>query len=190
MIIPDGYAQVNLQYTGVNVPTGAEVTFGVEADGLANATAIGNGVADAVVASTLMANFVNDVVISTIHVKVGPNETGPFADVAVNIPGTTTSPPLPANVSLLVKKSTPLGGRKGAGRMFFPGVPEAAVDDAGNVDGAYLSAVQTDLNALLTQLEAELCPMYLLHGDATTPSQVLALTVLSPAATQRRRLRR
>jgi hypothetical protein len=74
--------------------------------------------------------------------------------------------------------------------MFWPGVPEAAVDDAGAIDSAYRSAFNIDLTALLTALASEDVPMLLLHSDATTPNDVTSLTLLSPVSTQRRRIRR
>lgn len=188
-IIPSGYSQVNLVFVGDNLPTGAEVTFGVDNNG-AIPDLVCSGVFDALSASTLMSNFVDDCAIVTIRAKNGPNADGPFSEISVNMPGGIASAGATPNVAALFKKNTDLGGRKGQGRCFWPGVSEALVGSDGTLDSTLRAAIQTDANSLLSGLVSETLPMVLLHNDATTPSPVIGFTIQSVAATQRRRLRR
>lgn len=189
MIIPSGFSQVNLQFTGTAHPTGAEVTFGVDNNG-SLPDVVGNGVANALASSGVQSNFITTSIISMIHVKNGPNATGPFSDVPVNLPGGTGTAGTSPNVAALIKKSTNLGGRRGQGRCFWPGVAESQIAETGIMLASFLIALQTDLNSLLSDLVTEGFPMVLLHNDATAPDPVIGFTVQTIGATQRRRMRR
>lgn len=100
--------------------------------------------------------------------------------------------PAPPNVSLLVSKSTPFGGRQSRGRMFLPPVwiAESNIDAGGTIAAGPVAAMQSRLTAFMNALDtAELTPV-LLHGtEATLPYEITSLTLQSLVATQRRRLR-
>lgn len=190
MIIPDNCSQVNLVFVGDNLPTGAQVTFGVGNDSDFSPTAVGDKVIEALVAAQVMDLFGDDEAITTVHVKNGPNATGPFADVATDLPGALTSNITSPNVSLLVKKNTALGGRQGQGRMYWPGISEATIGSDGTIDGAFLTSAAGIFGTWLEELTTELIPMLLLHNNAVAPNAVTSLAVQAVGATQRRRLRR
>jgi len=190
VIIPAGYAQVNVHFTGDNLPTGAQVTFGVDDNGALTATQIAEIVENALIVGDMMSRLVDDMVISNLHVKKGPNETGPFVDYALNIPGESTANGVSPNVSFLVTKNTSQGGRKGAGRMFWPGLTEAGIGSDGLMDVTVRANLQAHFDTFLSTLVGDSLPMVLLHGDATAPYNVDSLTVAAVGATQRRRIRR
>lgn len=191
MVIPTGYAQVNVIFTGAAVPTGAQVTFGVEnATGLTPAQ-IGTAVAAQMAGSTIMTNFSTDVTITGYLVKVGPNSTGASAFSADALTGTTGTDSEPPMVAALIDKRTAVGGRKGRGRMFWPGLAPAIVDDGGTITPANRTAMQTDFTAFLTLMDAASLPLHLLHGDSgDAPNEITSLSVQSRVGTQRKRNRR
>jgi hypothetical protein len=179
---------VNLHFTGGPLPHGAQCTFGVDNNG-ASATAVATAVSAAITSSSLLANLSDSVTISTIHVKLGPNATGAFVDLANAQTGGDNGATISPNVTLLVKKTTTLGGREGSGRMYWPGLGEGQVDEAGNIDGSTLSALQTKFSDFSSDMTTAGYPLFLLHNSATAPTGITGLQVQSVAATQRRRLR-
>lgn len=190
MIIPALFGQANLRFTGDNLPTGAEVTFGFFNETDAEAANCCLRVSEALGTSAVMGEFGDDETITNVHVKLGPNVSGPFADLAVDFVGGVSTSITPPNLSVLIKKSSSIGGRKGAGRMFWPGAAEGSVGSDGTLEGAYVLALQDVFSTFLADLSSNEVPMRLLHNDATIPSAVLALVPDAVAATQRRRLRR
>lgn len=189
MLIPEDYAQVNLQFTGTGVPFGAECTFGVFAGIVTSPTAIADAVAASTSDAVLESLYVDEVTLSNIHVKVGPNDTGASTDRVTLQPGTHSGAPGHAGASFLIKKMTNLGGRKGRGRMYLPGIAEESIITGGLMDGAFISAASTVLDDFLEALDTYEIPMQLLHSDATVPTVVVSLVGDSRAATQRRRQR-
>lgn len=190
MIIPVGYAQVNLRYTGVGLPTGAEMTFGVNNGPEASAVALAETIEAAIITAGFGASMFEDAVLTTIHVKLGPNATGQFVDHGTNIAGTEADTPVPPNVSVLLKKNTPVGGRKGQGRMFMPAIPENDISADGLVGSGKITDITAQCSTLLSELSGGDIGMVVLHNDSTSPYSVTSLVPQVRAATQRRRLRR
>jgi hypothetical protein len=194
MIIPETFAQVNLRFTGGAVPLGAEMTFGV--------SHVGHGGTPAQVAGDIGADWitsnmndqqVNDVTLSTILVKFGPNDSGNFAEVAVGAQGTDSDPGITPNTSVLIKKETNFGGRQGRGRMYMPGLPEHLVGDGGVLEPAYITSTQAACDAFFAALVADDLVPVLLHSEDSPPQLPYTITefvVDNTAATQRRRMRR
>ena len=132
MIIPDGTAQANLLFTGSGVPTGAQITLGLSVDTFVGTpTDAAAVVIDAWDDSNIENQLVNQVALTGVLVKFGPNATGPAAQVSANIPGASTQDGVTPNVSVLVQKNTGLGGRSGRGRFYIPGLPESTVLSSG-----------------------------------------------------------
>lgn len=194
MIIPDGYAQVNLRWEGTPVPTGAESTFGIRLDDAAESpTSLAMKVEAQFSASGIMAPFTQDISITNIHVKFGPDSTGPFADLPVSIEGESADAAVPSNTALLIRKHTGFGGRAGRGRMYWPGLPETKVGANGNVDSALRTLVGDKLDDIRSGLALNDAVMVLLHGAGSplsSPSVITSTSIDAKAATQRRRLRR
>lgn len=193
-VIPVGYSQVNLKFTGAAVPRGAEVTFGVANTTFLSPTGVAALVEDSLGDFTAWASFSNLAKITSILVKNGPNATGPFAEVPANSGGTGTSEAAPPNVAVLVRKHTAYGGRAGSGRFYFPSPLDNVVDGAGNLLSGTRTALQNAFDAFAMSLDANLIPLVLLHGPNSpigdsAPTPITGLNVDSRVATQRRRLR-
>jgi hypothetical protein len=192
MIIPVDYSQVNLKWAGNGLPLGAQTTFGIANDDDLPPSDIATKALAAWDDCGVMDNLSVQVSVTSCLVKNGPNEIGPAAEVAATVAGTSGSEPLPPNVSVLVAKNTPAGGRMGKGRLFLPGLPEGSTPGGGVLAPTPLAEIQGKMNALLTNLRDSNIPMVLLHskvGVFEIPLVITSLTVQSRMATQRRRLR-
>lgn len=202
--LPSGWATCSLRFTGTALPTGAAITFQVNHQPSGGAPVdTGNAILtawNAHIDSTIAA----DVTLADIHVKYGPIEDGPFAVVAANSVGSDTAGADSPNVALLVRKNTTMGGRKGMGRMYVPGLGQTRVTNAGVVQASDLTVRETAWDNFHNALSTAGIPMALAHSAGTyvnkagetvtlpeiNPSTVTGLTVQGTAATQRRRLRR
>jgi hypothetical protein len=101
--------------------------------------------------------------------------------------GASTSP----QVALLIEKRSAVGGRKNRGRMYIPGIPEAGVSPAGNLETGYAAAVTSDVADLFGDLVTVdgVDNLVIFHGTSLTPTHISSLTLDPQVATQRRRLR-
>lgn len=193
MVVPVGYAQVSILFTGASVPTGAATTFGLDV-GVGSPTP--NSVATAV-DNAFFSSGLPDVISSAVNetgvlVKFGPDNIGPSVLKATNNPG-TAAVACPPNVTWLIRKNTALGGRAGRGRMYIPGVPESLVDGAGIIGSGAIADMQTAIDDFFAELATGGFPAVVLHGEdspLTVPTPITSLTVSETVATQRRRLRR
>lgn len=108
--------------------------------------------------------------------------------------GALTGAGLPQNCAWLVRKRSPLVGRKNRGRMYVPGVRETNVNEVGIIENTEVAGAQTAWNTFQTIIEADpsFVGLAILHslGDATLPTPISALEVDNVIATQRRRMRR
>lgn len=208
MIIPEGFAQITYRFTGTGLPNGADIVFGVSNDADLSASALAASVGNCFTTGTMNARLCSDVVLSTVIAKLGPEDTGPMHAASFAVPGAQVASAVTPAVSVLVRKATALGGRRGRGRMFWPGASDSSFDDAGVMPGATNAAWMTSLADFLGDLAAGNFPMVLLHspptewvlvngqprrvpiaGSVPSPTLVTALTVDGRAATQRRRQR-
>lgn len=193
MIIPDGFGQVNLMFTGIAVPTGAEVTFGLEYGVPFTAAEVADAVATAVDESDLLGVMTTAITLSNIHVKSGPNLTGASADLSQAVTGAFGENAVPPNTSMIVRKLTSAGGRSGRGRLFLPGLREDQVNGSGQWDSTLVEAVTGCWETIRTELDEANLNTVLLHGaDApiSIPTLITSFAADATAATQRQRLRR
>lgn len=194
MIIPTGYAQANFRFTGDALPTGAEITMGYDVTGFIGGP---DDAAEGLAlnwTSSEMFNFQCDsVALTSVLVKFGPIATGPSAIYPTTVTGFESGQSVAPNTSVLVRKTTALGGRAGRGRLFLPGIPEAKITESGAVDASWATSRQNDLNQwLLDDIADDLVPVVLHSAGSpiTAPTPITVLLLDSIAATQRRRLRR
>lgn len=193
MDIPSGFAQVNYIYSGSSCPTGAQWTHGVDISGYAGSPSDLGAQAHAnYISEGLFGLQVTTCRLDAILVKFGPTATGPSALHNVGTTGSIGSQGISPQVSILVQKRTAFGGRRGRGRLYFPGPTESDVTNAGEVDSAYHAAAQLAFDNLLAEFSSDGMPWVLLHGGAgaPVPYDITSLEVSSTVATQRRRLRR
>jgi hypothetical protein len=202
--LPSGHSLCQLLFTGAAVPSGAAISFDV-LHSVAGLDPV--GVATQVISlygTHLKATITPDVTLAGVRVKQGPMETGPFALVSANVPGTDTGASDAPPVALLVRKNTAAGGKSGSGRMYVPGLGSTRVTVGGDVQTSDITTRQTAWTAFLAALTAAQIPMFVAHtfgtyvnskGETVTvpavsPTPVTNLAVQSRAATQRRRQRR
>jgi hypothetical protein len=195
MRIPVGYGQANLYFEGISLPLGAQVTLGFDTDGYAGtANDAANDILDQLIASTIMGSVENDVKCSGCLFKFGPNETGASSFEPASIVGTAGSDGLVPNSAYLIHKNTAFGGRKGRGRMYWPGCYGPAIDDAGALAPATVTALTADFATWYTALAGLNLQPALLHSESVDesvlPYAITSFTVDSHIGTQRRRLRR
>ena len=192
MVIPVGYAQVNLKWGGIGLPLGAETTFAVR-DEMGNTPRTIAGLVEDCVRESEFTNSLSTAVrIASILVKLGPTETGPRDEITVDIPGLDQPACVPPNTALLVRKATSQGGRKAQGRYFVPGVPEVQLDPTGTISTLYMGDYVRQQADFLEKLEEATLGMWLLHSREESdvlPYAVVSLSPQAKVATQRRRLR-
>jgi hypothetical protein len=193
MRIPFGYAHVLLGFTGPAVPRGAAMTFGVFNELDLSPSDISLAV-DTEFNAELRPRFLNTVTLSAIRVKLGPNVSGALHTRAVSRTGAIAVGAASPQVAKLVRKTSAEGGRWSQGRMYWPGVGETTIDQAGIIDPATLSADQTALTAFRLDLAAAGLPLQIFHATTSSsdrvPTPVNGLILDATVATQRRRLRR
>lgn len=194
MIIPEGYAQVNLIFGGSAVPLGAQTTYGIElGDPADSASVVAQQVLGIYSASDLKTVIPTNMNLTSILVKFGPNATGQSALISAGIVSTGGTPNDSPAVSILVHKNTSFGGRSGRGRSYFPGVVEAGANAGGGLTPTFIGQWQSRLDDFREGHATADIPMVLLHGSSPVIAEPLVINELqvdTRVATQRRRLRR
>lgn len=190
MIVPVGFGEVTARINLTGDPEEMNVVFGFEVES-APWSQSKTDTLSGTIATYFKPLLASTATFQGIRCKIG-NDGGPllFESVSGAGVGTSSTNCLPQNCAWLVRKSTGLGGRANMGRMFIPGVPEAATNNAGVIDSTALTSAQTGMNSFLSELDTEGSRMVLLHSSSlNTPDTVVALIVDDVIATQRRRLR-
>lgn len=205
LVIPPGFGLASIHLALDNDVEPIAVTLGVEPVSPPLSINHAYQVQDAF-RSTVLVGMANDYRLAGVRLQAGQDAGEPITfDVtpATEARGGATSEPLPQNCSLLIRKLTALGGRRGRGRMFLPGIDEDTVSSAGFVAGSTLTAWQGIFDDFFDALPVDgaaggvgdaVNPV-LLHsevvGETTpAPTAITGFAVQSVIATQRRRLRR
>lgn len=203
MRIPEPYAQVNHFYTGVNAPSGAQVTYGVIKFPNFDDAAVEAEYFHTQWCSYILAQQTEDITCTKTLFKAGPNEDGPSAEFSDPTNGTLTGSSTSPAISALIKKGTALGGKKHRGRLYLPSMREADVNESGLITSGQVDELQNVFNGWRAQLEGDDYLLVLLHAyllddndeplpenQQTEPDTITSLTVDPVVATQRRRQRR
>jgi hypothetical protein len=194
VIIPVNYAQVNIKFTGIALPTGAEVTLGINRELYTGTPAdLAQKVLVYFQSAAIRAQISSEVTINSCLAKFGPNSTGPAAEYTAPLAGTGAAAGSTPQVSWLARKNTGFGGRTGRGRMYIPGLPEPLTFSSGTIIAANVTSMTTALEAFRASLVADGCVPTLLHAPLSpvqVPMPITSFSVDNRAATQRRRLRR
>ena len=137
--------------------------------------------------------MIDDYKFLGVSVSFGTSTGDILGQYLATVTGTVSDSCPPSNFSVLVNKSTALGGRRYRGRMFAPPVwiNEGAVDSVGLISGSTLSNCATYwdnfYNSLVT---ADIQPVLLHQGaGAPIPTPITGFQVQALGATQRRRMR-
>jgi hypothetical protein len=194
--LPAGFYAWAAKFDGAALPRGAAITgAGINAGALtaaAIAEALGNSIA-----AELVPLISNGVVLREVYVRLGSNDgLGLSFTRLLTATGGDLGSPTSPNVTYLFKASTNLGGKRGRGRFYLPGVTEGSVSEAGNLGGDKRTALTAGAVDLLTAMDAVTLPLAIAHrypegfiGPKLAPSVVTLLTVDPRVATQRGRLR-
>lgn len=190
MTIPSGFGQITIAHIGGGIVGEAVWTLGFDNNAGDTAAEIASNTATNLSALDYTDLLSASVTVTEVRVKLGPDATGPSAVETFGDNGTVGGHAAPPNVAMLVHKNTPLGGRQGRGRLFVPGLAEAALDQNGLLTGEQVTAAQTFFTGLAATMILGAIPAHLLHANALSPTAIDSLIVDSLSATQRRRLRR
>lgn len=193
MFIPEGYLQINWIFGGASAPTGAQVTLGALNPAPAAPPDTQAEFFWDVWRDEILPLQVDTLDLIGCLVKQGPNDDGPsgtFAGVESGGIGNTGTSPA---VALLVQKRTAVGGRKGRGRMYVPGLDEVAVNAQGSIPEVNRATWEVAFQALHDRLTAVNQDPVLLHaapGVFQPPHPITSFSVSATVATQRHRQRR
>lgn len=190
MYIPVGYGIATYVFTSGFLPYGAVSTMG-HSHALASGTPDEKAeeLYDLFVAS--VAGALNVAInVERVIFRQGPQDAGLVGEHVGTATGGDGGQMSPPNLCLLVEKHTDLGGRRGRGRMFLPGVSEPIVDGSGVIAGDYLSDVNGNLGLWQDSLETANLNPVLFHSTETAPTPLTSMSLDPKAATQRRRMRR
>lgn len=208
MTIELGYAQISHFFGGAGLPEGAAVVYGIKLDELLpDPLTIATACHANWEATLLVEQSVEVSLLSTIC-KFGPDSTGAWAEYSEVLAGGDGANGTSSAVAYLLTKQSALGGRRGRGRMFVPGVGESYVNSAGQLTTGKVTSLNTKADDLLSNLTSQDRPMVILHGPSTEwvlddgkPKRVpvagpvpeativTSLVASSEVATQRRRQR-
>jgi len=195
MTLPsNAFARVTHRMTGPGLRYPAEVTYAVSLDGPGSQTVA--SVLGSQFNTHVMPRLSDGILHSSTTLKVGPDEDGPSYVSTANQLGGRAGTAASCNVSWLVHKNSTLGGRRGKGRLYLPGVMEADVGSDGDMLDAQVTLMQTAMDAWYAGINgvSSVGTYVLEHAPGISaeplPTAVLSLTVDGHAATQRRRMRR
>lgn len=190
MTIPVDYGHIVITFGGASLPTGAAITFGVDASTTQDPNVVSNAIIAEWAASGIMSNVGGTVSTETIKVKLGPDATGPFQEEAMVTSGGAAGSVTQPNTAILVHKRSNFGGPKNRGRWFIPGVVDEDVETDGTLDAARRTSMQTAVDAFLNGVQVAGYNPVILHSGLETPTTIVTMAVDGTVATQRRRLRR
>lgn len=200
-VIPPGYALATIILRLANDPEDMVITFGIELGGSFDAPTTMGNIRDAFTDTGSVgpiSRISNAYTFAAVELAIGQDGGPPIrTELAVNVAGTDTAPPLPQNCAVLVRKLSALPGREGKGRMYVPGFAEGGVSPNGVIDSVNLTALQTRWDNFRAGVIVtdQVDNMVVLHsspqaGGTPLPTPVTNLIVDNVIATQRRRLRR
>lgn len=202
MPTPPGFADCSLEFTLTGSTRPAYITFGVDPQDT-DPSVVADSVFTATTgAGSLMSAMDSSVTLTAVRVSLGTDGAEDLIyERPTSTPGAISGNAPPANVAVLVHKTTTRGGRRGRGRMFIPWcVTTAAIEESGLLVAGSQAALQTKMETWRIALSTNLVTMVLLHGPSlpgvahpTTPgapNPVTALRVDKLISGQRRRLGR
>ncbi len=199
-VLPAGYAAVELKLTGPNTPHPPSFGFAVDSDVFADVSAAVSDWLTVMGDSFLERLYTPYTVDRMILRSSAATEEYPLSLPGVGVGAALVTPA----VSALIKTITATPGKRGNGRMYWPGcLDEADVDNAGTILAATRTSLQAVADNLYTTLVTASLGLVLLHSYSWTygdpdpgppmgfpaPSVVTAMSASGMVATQRRRQR-
>ena len=191
MIVPPGFLNCQLIFT---VASGRQALTACGFEALAVAPDAAEDVVTAYNGTNWQGLYcTEDTVLTLVRLVIGTSDPSApiLQEFGTALPGGNSDEGTQPNTALLVTKSTLLGGRKGRGRSFLPGLSDAAIDPSGdlNAGGAGVRSAAEELWPAVGAALGSADP-YLFHSDVEDePSLITAFTASVQVATQRRRFR-
>jgi len=197
VLVPVGEGQARIRWKVVGQPRLMETTLGIrdlEDEPFSGspdilAEQVGDSLIDATIGvATQISNQFTLVGVEVMIMTADGPLTGEYP---MNIVGTATFQPPPINTAWIWRKNTATGGRRNRGRMYWPcaRLGETAIDAAGTITPANVSAEQDDANAFRLALGGNGLKPVLQHSDGGPSTVVTSFAVENIVATQRRRMR-
>lgn len=193
MIIPNGYAEIGVDFLRTGGAHLLTITFGVALKATPTPAGIQTDVKNAwSFAGSMIGAQPTSMVAQTVHYKAlyggVPLSGTASAGWAAGGGGPTLLPPA---VAMVARKQTGIAGRRYRGRLMIPWCAESDSDNNGNIPGATVTAVNGGLAVFLAQLaaagRAQINGMVLLHSMVLTPTPVTSLTLRTTVGTVRKR---
>lgn len=184
-----GFGEASFIFTGINAPTGAVSTLGLEAPGFDFDNATWQAEFAGLATDLVQLTCNTGITLAQVDIKVGPVDTGPTYSIPVNEAGAQTGDTLGPQVAMLVRKEIAGVSTRLAGRMFWPGLTTGNVTPGGQIESTALAAFQSAWTDFYDGLVLLTSPPYV-YNDTSDPRFVDSLTVQAKVATQRRRNRR
>lgn len=185
-------AQLTFVFSGDSAPTGGVSTLGIRAStGTISKDLLAPIVA--AIKTVHIAMSCESCVLSTVEMKIGPNDTGPTYIQTAGQAGGRTVPAAAPNTATIIRKTLASYSAKFSGRMYWPGVPEGLIDSKGFLDAGYVTDTGTAwANFKIALGGFSLTPVVFHNGTSlpTQASQVSSFDVSPQCGTQRRRMRR
>jgi hypothetical protein len=190
MIIPDGYAGVQIPALHGGSGREALITFGVQDQ--ANVL-VPSAIAEdiwTVFAAELLPLLDSEVTWGPIRVRRGTAGDELVGEGTSSAAGGSAIASVPPNCAVLVTKGSGLSGRKNRGRYYWPwAATEGSVTELGVWDSGAVANFQSGQSDFLDGIDSANLPMVILHNVVGTPTPVQSLTVQALLGTQRRRMR-
>jgi hypothetical protein len=200
LLIPPGFAQAAFQLVLAGDPEPMITTLGVNTSGVGGDFQNAANVLHERFAQRFMPSVTSQYTLQACFLYVGQDGGAPvvYESTGPDQAGGDNVAPLPQNSAWLVRKRTTLGGRRGRGRMYVPGIGEGTVDHLGVITTAARQGFQDNLNLFWQDLAGAAAavplPPVLLHrsegiGLEPVPTPILQFILDLRIATQRRRMR-
>lgn len=185
--IPEGFAQVTLNYRGPTRSGRGATVLGFALLGSATLETCAQAVYGQWEAD--LKGLTHD--SWSLEGVTAVDETTGFVWAPSISNGTRSGAMSPPNVTVLMRKVTMLRGRANSGRAYWPGMTnDDDVGDDGSITTSRVNSIRSDLNSFFDALETlSDCRHCLLHNGDAPPTAITSITVESKVATQRRRLR-
>lgn len=191
IILPPGYGHVDLSLRHNELQRDAHVTFGI--NGAAQAELVAVDVRAAFLAN-VNGRLDSNVTMREVRVEVGQDGGDPLIGTATNDqPGGRSGASTTAALAVLVNKRTAFGGRRNAGRNFWPWmIADTEVSETGIITPAVVLSLQNIFTGFHEDLDQAEIPMVILHRTggitpAPDPTPVTNMLVDNVISTQRRR---
>ena len=197
LYLPAGFYAYSFQLEGIALPNGGAVT-GCGENTLDQAPEqIAIKLATRFIAN-LLPSMTEEARLGSVYVRNGQAAgAGPSFVHETNNDGSLTFSASSPAIAMLCKWITSIGGRRGRGRWYLPGITEDRVDRAGVLPATTVASVTQNLQNFRAGMATDSCPIAVGHrypagfaGFKLAPTLITSGSCDGRVATQRKRQRR